>query len=355
MVILHIAAISDDLCSGVCVVVPQHVRAQSEYAQVALINVKNISIPDMTQQISYKKPFQLSQLKEPFHHPDIVVFHETYRMEYLSISRALRKEHIPYIIIPHGELGRGAQKKKRLKKTIANIFLFNSFINHASAIQCLSQTEYDNTFFGKEKFIGTNGVTIPLKRKEHFHRNAVKLVYIGRLDAYHKGLDLMLEAVKRKADFLREHSCSLSMYGPDIYGRFAHISQLIEEKNIGDIVILNHEIGGQDKEKILLEGDIFLQTSRFEGMPLGILEALSYGIPCLVTKGTNLGEGIEQSDSGWVAETDAQSIADKLVEAVLEKETWNQKGKNGLQFVRESFSWQHIADETVEMYKRYVV
>ena len=41
MVILHIACIKDDLFSGVCVVVPQHIKAQSQYATVGFINVNN--------------------------------------------------------------------------------------------------------------------------------------------------------------------------------------------------------------------------------------------------------------------------------------------------------------------------
>mgnify|MGYP003308559639 CR=1 FL=1 len=58
--------------------------------------------------------------------------------------------------------------KKWLKKKIANITLFNHFINGAKAIQCLSQRELDSTKFGRQKFIGTNGINIPEKKKSSF-------------------------------------------------------------------------------------------------------------------------------------------------------------------------------------------
>lgn len=354
MVILHIASINQSPFNGVSVAVPQHVKAQGDYATAGLLNIRNIAISDMGIQLPYEKEFRLEALQEPFCAPDVAVFHGVYIPDYLPIARQLRKNGIPYVIIPHGELRAEAQKKKWLKKKAANLLLFNRFIRGAAAIQCLSALELSTTRFGKRKFVGTNGIVIPEKYKQSFRQEGTRFVYIGRLESHVKGLDLMLEAVRLKADFFRENKCELHMYGPDWLGRYAVVEEMIREKGVGDIVTLRPAITGQEKEDTLLDGDIFIQTSRHEGMPMGILEALSYGVPCLVTRGTTLGEMIEEKDAGWMAENDAASIAEKLEEAVRDRAAWQTMGENGRQLVMDAFSWNRIAKAAVEQYNAFL-
>ena len=359
MVILHIAAIENNPFNGVCVAAPQHVISQKEYAEVGFINIKNIEIDSLKQypgtQMEYVKAFDVRKLHEPFDKPDVVIFHECYRPDYLKIAKNLNKNRIPYIIIPHGELRLEAQRKKHLKKIVANVLLFNSFIRRAVSIQCLSSAELEAINFRVKKFLGTNGVALPQKKKESFNDKGKKFIYIGRYEWKVKGLDLLFEAINKNAEFLRENQCSFNLYGPDILGRLEQVTLLVRKNNIEDIVTSNLEITGNEKEQRLLDADVFIQTSRHEGMPMGILEAMSYGIPCIVTEGTSLSDFISNNNAGWACQNNSESISELIYRSVNEPMSQlAEKSINAINAVNEHYSWHKIAKETVDYYEQQI-
>ena len=351
MVIVHIANIDTSVVGGVRFAVPQMIAAQAQYADVCLLNTHGELI-DGIPTIPYDGNFDLDKFPAPYRRPDIVVFHEIYRFEYISIYPKLIQYRIPYVIIPHGCLSRKAQEKKRIKKLAANIIFFNRFIKNARLIQYLSANEQSMSAFPRypSSVVG-NGVPIPNEKKTSFSDSAVNFVYIGRLEMHIKGLDLLLAAIKKSETPLRQCGAAFEIYGPDHNGSHEFLAKAIDKLNIGDLVQLGKEKLGIEKQEILLSATCFIQTSRTEGLPLGPLEALSYGLPCIVTRGVGLGQIIEAYGAGHQCETSVEGISAAIERFIRNTDQLELMSQSAIRLIAENFNVDSIAKETVDRYR----
>lgn len=351
MRILHIAAINNNPCTGVPVAVPQHIKAQKEFADVALLNLLSYQIEGVDKCFIGDDCLTIESLPDNFSHPDLVVFHEVYYIKFIKIASDLKKRKIPYIIIPHGSLTKEAQNKKRLKKIVGNFLLFSNFIKGALAVQYLSEKESSNSKFGKKRFVEPNGIFMPTIKKQYYNKTKdIRLVYIGNLQIKIKGLDLMLEAIKQNEELLTKRNVRIDLYGPNFSTRHEDILNLITSLGLEKLVFLHDSVTDDEKKKALLNSDVFIQTSRSEGLPMGILEALSYGIPCIVTQGTNLKEIIEESDAGWGADNTSDSIGSAIKHFILNQDELQQKSENAIMLIKERFEWSVVANRTINKY-----
>lgn len=302
----------------------------------------------------------IKSLEKPFNNPDLVIFHEIYRYPYIKIYKELVDNNIPYIIIPHGSLNKRAQSKNKIKKVIGNILLFKKFVRNASKVQFLSDKELKMSVqFNSNTYVLGNGIYVDEKlelKEKKVNENGFEYIYIGRFDIKTKGLDILLKACNKNKEFMKKNNIELSIYGKDSKDKKGrkYIKNYIEKNNIEDIIKLNSEVYDKEKVEKLLNADIFIQTSRNEGQPLSVLEALGYGKPVIVTPGTNFSEIVEKEKMGWKTNLKTKDIAIKMREAY---EFSKEKGlkdysNNAKKYIKENFMWENITKKALKIYKK---
>lgn len=351
MNILYISNLSTNIAAGLNWSVPASIRAQSKIDNVFWVNLTNVEMDHWKEVKSFHNLNEFERMDiecfpTPFNHPDVVVFEGFYHPKDPKIARVLVKRNIPYIIIPRSALTKTAQKGgflKRIKKDIANLLIFKRYTKNALAIQYLTKAESmaSGKWWNKKSFIVPNGFHPPLIKKEHFSEQGLRAVFIGRLDFYQKGLDELLKACAHDREYLIEQRFSLDIYGPKRYD-WRKIEREIDLNNLSSFVRLHNEVTGKEKEDILLNADLFILPSRFEGHPMGLIEALNYGLPCLVAPGSNMLTEIQEYNAGWTCETNAKSIADSLRKIFNEKKFLKDKGHNA-QILGINYDWTKIA------------
>lgn len=349
MNILYISHFTTNIAAGPNWSVPARVEAQSKYDNVMLLNTTNAMMEhwkavEAFHNLNEFGELHLQNLPKPFSRPDIVVFEGFNFLEHAKFAKELRKVGVPYIITPRGALTYEAQHNHAwLKKMLARWFVFNRYVKGAKAIQYLTEGERDSSvrMFNTPYFVLPNGFDEPVNKKNSFSTKGIRAVFIGRLDMHHKGIDLLLNAIESIKDELMNADFTLDIYGPRRYD-FFKIEETINTLDIGNVVELHDEVGGKEKEQVLLTSDLFVMTSRLEGLPMGLLEALAYGLPCFVTKGTNMKSEIEEYDAGWTCTGTEQDIKDSLQEIISERSLLPKKGKNALT-LSQQYKWDKIA------------
>ena len=360
MNIVYISHLTNEISQGPNYSVPAQIYAQSKYDNVFWWN-----LTDAKQEFWLKTGLfhnieeypckKILSLPRPFNCPDLVVFESFYYIDDIKLYKECVKRKIPYIIIPRSALTRQGQAQKRYKKIPANILLFKSMTKHAAAVQYLTKKEYIDSGekWCDNYFIMPNGIQEKKKPVVQI-KNSIKGVYIGRFDPYQKGLDLLLEACDRCSTLLRKNNISIELYGPERYNCRADYIKEIQGKNLTDILIVKEGVFGKEKQKVLESADFFVMTSRFEGMPMSLIEAMSYGLPCLITTGTNMADIVDKNEAGWTAEVDLESIVRSLENMVEEMSSFEEKAINAWLLSRK-YNWNAIAKKSHDIYKNMVL
>jgi glycosyltransferase involved in cell wall biosynthesis len=298
--------------------------------------------------------------------PDLVIFHDYYYYEHVSFARSFLAEHIPYVIIPRGGLCAFAQRRKPIKKFIANILFFNRYLTHARFVIALTKNEAleIQRFNSRLKLlISSNGIS---ESVVSFNFAGVKLVneestdiplvvgFLGQLDVPIKGIDLLLRAISIFQRNQKEKRLRFVFVGrPKTLHDKATMDSLIALLPEPALCAIAGPKYNKEKWLILNSFDIFVHTSRTEGMPTAVIEAMAIGKPCLVTPGTNMTNAIESSGGGWVAEQNVMSIAQKLTEiSRLTRREIQEIGARNIRFVKENYLWEKVAQRFIESYSK---
>lgn len=326
--------------------------------------VQLISGPESIQRIPrFFNNSWLRRIEDEFGRPDIVNIHSTYIPFNIAIGGLCHKAGWPYVITPRGGMTPIAQNIKSIKKRIANLFCFNSFVKNASAIHALNQNEARNIrlcFDVDNIIVAPNGVNEklfeisksmqPAELGDFGSNSDIVLGFVGRIDVHIKGIDIMLESIG-KLKQSGKCKCKLFMVGPyHTDSDKLQMDSMIDRYGLKDIVQIVGPKYGDEKWSWFLASDLLIYTSRSEGFPMAVLEAMALGKPCLVTPTTNVADVVVKG-GGWTCDPDPQSIC-TAIEKIQSFGTDAIKaaGQKSQQLAKDEYTWDHVAEQLKKEY-----
>ena len=297
--------------------------------------------------------------------PDIVHFHSVHIPENIALAAHLSAIGIAYCVTVHGALFRAAVRRGWLKKTLFNLVFERRYLNEARFIHALSPDETESIRrYGVNRPI----VVVPNGLPPDSHVLALRpdalyaenpqlrdrrvFMFVGRLDPWQKGLDVLVDAFARAG----LPDASLVFVGPDYRGSRRALTTRAERLGISSRVVFIEPAFGQERANLFAAADVFVHPSRWEGLSLSVLAAAAAGKPCLITREADpLGE-LERAQAAVVVEASLSSIAKGLRQAAtLSRQELHTMGTRARHVVETHFSWPAIATKLVEAYRRALV
>lgn len=354
MRLIHIASYKDEFFNGIKTVLEELIPAQRAIGQDVWILNHELNSHPVIEGEQYVKGICdfINQIK--LVNPDLVIFHSLYALDDVLFSLYLRYRNIPYVVEPHGGTSKENARKNYLKKQIANIAYANDFLSHAAGLIYLNVKESKDCVFSK---IRRNYAVIPNGTSIHgivgMNKSAevIKFVFLARIDIVQKGLDLLFPAIEEINRRGLKEKVEFHFYGK---ARISRWEQMFGNyiKKADSNVFYHGPVVGKDKENAFQNSDIFILTSRYEGMPMAVLEALSYGLPCILTPQTNLADVITEKGCGWIVEPTIESICDGIITAVNYFHEHRKLLMNNALDAARMFRWSSIAAHSVREYTR---
>ena len=224
-------------------------------------------------------------------------------------------------------------------------------VKYADEIIVLSEgvKEYFRKEYGRETRFIPNGVNRPVIKKAEIIKEKYGLdkdeyiLFLGRL-VPEKGITYLIETFK---NIKTDKKLVIAGGSSDTDSFMQELKKLAEGDNR---IVFTGFVQGQVLEELYSNAYIYCLPSDLEGMPLSLLEAMSYGNCCLVSDIDECKEVVE--DKGVVFEkSNTEDLREKLEWLISHEEEVEKYKAEAAEFICSKYNWDDVVEKTVGLYR----
>jgi glycosyltransferase involved in cell wall biosynthesis len=278
--------------------------------------------------------------------PDVYHLHSVVAGAFAPL---LKLKGAPCILQMHGiewQRARWGRPAKAVLKTLERASL-----SSANAITAVSQTQcafYQANYGAECEFIPTAADVKQFAAAELIREMGLDsqqyVLFAARL-VPEKGVHHLIGAYRRLSTKL---PLVIAGDAPNASGYLDRLHQLAA----GDARIrFIGRVQGRLLEELFSNTALFVQPSELEGLSIGLIEAMSYGIPCLAS---DIPENREVlGDAGlWFRNKNVADLEQQLNSALSDVAKSREFAAAGRKRAQELFSWERVVDQLEDLYRR---
>lgn len=209
--------------------------------------------------------------------------------------------------------------------------------------------EYFQKTYGRKTLFIPNGVNRPVLRKADLIKNKFGIdkdgyfLFLGRI-VPEKGLRYLIEAYKE----LHTDKKLVIAGGSSDTDDFMQEIQTLATGD--DRIIFTGFVAGQALEELYSNAYLYLLPSDLEGMPLSLLEAMSYGNCCVVSDIAECAEVVEDKAVTF-QKSNVQDLKEKLQRLCDDPATVQKYKNEAADFICSKYNWDEITRKTLAVYE----
>lgn len=272
--------------------------------------------------------------------PDLLIAHSLFRGQCGWTRREAQRRGIEYWAVPHGSLDPwvftyGGSFKRAWMRLSGQRYL-----QDAASVVFATRREMEKA---KHVYQGDNihvvhwpvdlldlsqkeASRIRLRENLSIEADQRVLLYLGRYDAMKRPLETIDAFARAKADGLH-----LVLVGNDSGLQKRELDAMVERQGLKHCVHVVGALFGEEKNRALLGADGFISLSHRENFGYTTAEALSAGIPLILSPGNDLAMELEEEGCGWCLQGMSLEEASSAIRAFSESSfaTLAEMGKCG--------------------------
>jgi glycosyltransferase involved in cell wall biosynthesis len=170
--------------------------------------------------------------------------------------------------------------------------------------------------------------------------------YIGRL-VRHKNIHLLIEAFKQIKTNKKLVIVGGSSYTDD------YVSELMDLAKDDERIIFTDNQSGHILNELFANSYIFVQPSEYEGLSVALLEAMGWGLACLVSDIPQMLEGIADAGLSF-KEGNVQDLKDKLEFLLANPAEVQRLGQAAKKRIATEYNWPGVASQLEAVYREAI-
>lgn len=305
----------------------------------------------------------LKWLSQNAHNYDLAHIHALFSPVSSFAAAIARSKHLPYILRPLGTLDPADLRKKKQLKQIYAALLERPNLAGAAAVHFTSDQEAKTSQrFGvaTRDWVIPLGVELPsaeaMPQTELRQRLGITdqhpiVLFMSRIDPK-KGLNLLLPALEQLQTEGVPFHLVLAGGNPQDPQYETQIRERIQTSALANRTTLTGFVSGVFKTQLLQAADLFVLPSYYENFGIAVAEAMTVGVPVVISDQVHIWQEIERAEAGWICSCDVTSVTKKLRQALHSTEARQQRGANAQTYALQHYSWDAIAQQVIQAYQQ---